>query len=43
MSLVEYSAQALATVAPHVVALGGSEDLLSHVEAVSVRVRDVPA
>ena len=40
MSLVEYSAQALATVAPHVVALGGSEDLLSHVEAVSVRVRD---
>ena len=40
MSLVEYSAQALATVAPHVAALGGSEDLLSHVEAVLVRVRD---
>jgi len=40
MSLVQYSAQALATVAPHVVALGGSEDLLAHVEAVSIRVRD---
>ena len=40
MSLVEYSAQALATVAPHVTALGGSEDLLSHVEAVQIRVRD---
>jgi histidinol dehydrogenase len=39
MSLVQYSAEALATVAPHVVALGGSEDLLAHVEAVSVRVR----
>ena len=39
MSLVEYSAAALATVAPHVTALGGAEDLLSHVEAVQVRVR----
>ena len=39
MSLVEYSRPALATVAPHVVALGGSEDLLAHVEAVQVRVR----
>ena len=39
MSLIEYSAEALAAVAPHVVALGGSEDLLAHVEAVSVRVR----
>ena len=40
MSLVEYTPQALATVSPHVAALGGSEDLLSHVEAVSIRVRD---
>lgn len=39
MSLVEYTAQALATVAPHVSALGGAEDLLAHVEAVQVRVR----
>jgi histidinol dehydrogenase len=39
MSLVQYSPQALAQVAPHVVALGGSEDLLAHVEAVQVRVR----
>ena len=40
MSLVEYSPAALAEVAPHVTALGGSEDLLAHVEAVQVRVRD---
>ena len=39
MSLVEYSREALATVAPLVVALGGAEDLLAHVEAVQVRVR----
>lgn len=39
MSLVQYSADALAEVAPHVSALGGSEDLLAHVEAVQVRVR----
>jgi histidinol dehydrogenase len=39
MSLVQYSPEALAQVAPHVVALGGSEDLLAHVEAVQVRVR----
>jgi histidinol dehydrogenase len=39
MSLIEYSAQALATVAPHVTALGGAEDLASHVEAVQIRVR----
>ena len=39
MSLVHYSAEALSTVAPHVTALGGSEDLLAHVEAVQVRVR----
>ena len=39
MSLVEYTAEALATVAPHVSALGGAEDLLAHVEAVQVRVR----
>ncbi len=40
MSLVEYTREALAEVAPHVTALGGSEDLLAHVEAVQVRVRD---
>ena len=40
MSLVEYTPAALAEVAPHVIALGGSEDLLAHVEAVQVRVRD---
>ncbi len=39
MSLVEYTAEALAAVAPHVSALGGAEDLLAHVEAVQVRVR----
>jgi len=39
MSLVEYSREALATVAPHVAALGGAEDLVAHVEAVAVRVR----
>ena len=39
MSLVQYSAAALAEVAPHVTALGTSEDLLAHVEAVQVRVR----
>ncbi|MDP9436520.1 MAG: histidinol dehydrogenase [Actinomycetota bacterium] len=39
MSLIEYSPQALSTVAPHVTALGTAEDLLSHVEAVQVRVR----
>ena len=40
MSLVQYSAAALAQVAPHVTALGGSEDLVAHVEAVQVRVRE---
>ncbi len=39
MSLVEYSRDALAEVAPLVTALGGAEDLLAHVEAVSIRVR----
>ena len=39
MSLIDYSAAALAAVAPHVSALGGAEDLHSHVEAVQVRVR----
>ncbi|MCW2681395.1 MAG: Histidinol dehydrogenase [Frankiales bacterium] len=39
MSLVQYSPEALAEVAPHVSALGGSEDLVAHVEAVQVRVR----
>ena len=40
MSVIEYSAQALAQVAPHVTALGHAEDLVAHVEAVQVRVRD---
>jgi histidinol dehydrogenase len=40
MSLVEYSAEALRTVAPHVAALGGAEDLVAHVEAVQIRVRN---
>ena len=39
MSLVEYSREALAEVAPLVSALGGAEDLVAHVEAVQVRVR----
>jgi histidinol dehydrogenase len=39
MSLIEYSAEALAEVAPQVAALGGSEDLRAHVDAVQVRVR----
>jgi histidinol dehydrogenase len=39
MSLIEYSADALAAVAPRVAALGGSEDLAAHVDAVQVRVR----
>ncbi|MCW2608363.1 MAG: histidinol dehydrogenase [Frankiales bacterium] len=39
MSLIEYSADALAAVAPHVAALGGAEDLASHVEAVQIRQR----
>ena len=39
MSLVSYSAPALATVAPHVAALGGAEELAAHVEAVQVRQR----
>jgi histidinol dehydrogenase len=43
MSLVEYSSEALATVAPHVAALGGAEDLVAHVEAVQVRVRKAEA
>lgn len=40
MSVVEYTAEALREVAPHVTALGGAEDLQAHVEAVQVRVRD---
>lgn len=39
MSLVEYTPGALAEVTPHVIALGGAEDLLAHVEAVQVRSR----
>jgi histidinol dehydrogenase len=39
MSVVTYSQEALAAVAPKVQALGGAEDLVAHVEAVQVRVR----
>ncbi len=39
MSLVEYTREALAEVAPLVRALGNAEDLVAHVEAVQVRVR----
>ena len=39
MSLIEYSPAALASVAPHVSALGGAEDLAAHVEAVQARLR----
>ena len=39
MSLVSYSREALAAVAPRVTALGNAEDLVAHVEAVQVRVR----
>jgi histidinol dehydrogenase len=39
MSLVEYSAQALADVTAHVEALGSAEDLLAHVDAVAIRSR----
>ncbi|HWG93548.1 MAG TPA: histidinol dehydrogenase, partial [Mycobacteriales bacterium] len=39
MSVVEYSAEALAEVTPRVTALGSAEDLLAHVEAVQVRSR----
>ena len=39
MSVVTYSREALAEVAPKVAALGGAEDLVAHVEAVAVRVR----
>jgi histidinol dehydrogenase len=39
MSVISYSADALASAAPHVTALGGAEDLHAHVEAVEVRGR----
>jgi histidinol dehydrogenase len=39
MSVIEYSRAALASVAPHVSALGGAEDLAAHVDAVQVRLR----
>ena len=39
MSVVTYSREALAAVAPKVAGLGGAEDLVAHVEAVQVRVR----
>jgi histidinol dehydrogenase len=37
--VVEYNAAALATVAPHIDALGGAEDLAAHVNAVRARLR----
>ena len=37
--VVDYSAAALAEVAPHITALGGAEDLGAHVEAVQTRTR----
>jgi histidinol dehydrogenase len=40
--VVVYSRDALAGVGPHVIALGGAEDLLAHVEAVQVRLRSRP-
>jgi histidinol dehydrogenase len=39
VSLVTYTREALAEAAPHVTALGGSEDLPAHVDAVQVRLR----
>ena len=42
VSLVSYTREALAEAAPHVTALGGSEDLHAHVEAVAVRLRPGP-
>ena len=39
VSVVTYSREALAEVAPRVTALGNAEDLVAHVEAVQVRVR----
>lgn len=39
VSLVEYTRDALVEAEPHVTALGTSEDLLAHVEAVQVRLR----
>lgn len=38
--VVEYDRNALAAVGPHVTALGTAEDLVAHVEAVEVRLRD---
>jgi histidinol dehydrogenase len=37
--VVEYTAEALAAVAPHIDALGGAEDLAAHVNAVRARMR----
>ena len=37
--VVDYSRDALATVAPQITALGGAEDLAAHVDAVAVRLR----
>jgi histidinol dehydrogenase len=37
--VVDYSREALATVVPHITALGGAEDLAAHVEAVQTRLR----
>jgi histidinol dehydrogenase len=36
--VIDYDREALAAVAPHVVALGGAEDLIAHTDAVQIRV-----
>jgi histidinol dehydrogenase len=36
--VIDYDREALAAVAPHVVALGGAEDLIAHTDAVRIRV-----
>ncbi|MDP9431412.1 MAG: histidinol dehydrogenase, partial [Actinomycetota bacterium] len=41
--VVEYDRAALAAVGPHVTALGNAEDLVAHVEAVAVRLRETGA
>jgi histidinol dehydrogenase len=43
VSVVTYTREALAEAAPHVTALGRSEDLHAHVEAVQVRLRTDPS
>ena len=36
--VIDYDRDALAAVAPHVVALGSAEDLIAHTDAVAIRV-----